>query len=152
MVDRAKLLERLLATFVDELAEHVESLNAGVLTLETQGDADQRRETLTVMFRAAHSLKGASRAVDVLAIEAVCHRLEDVFTAIRDGNIEMTLEIGSTVLAVSDAIASAGDLLRAREPVNEGHFADLPELLQKIAAGESLDGGSTSTAVRHRRR
>lgn len=142
MVDRAKLLERLMATFVDELAEHVESLNAGVLDLESQTDADQRQETLVVMFRAAHSLKGASRAVDILPIEAVCHQLEEVFTSLRDGAIAMTPLIGSTVLAVSDAIASAGDLLRARDPVAETHFGNLAGQLKQIAAGETPSGDS----------
>jgi len=136
-VDRAKLFERLLATFVDEVAEHVESLNAGVLSLESGQDDAQQAETLTVMFRAAHSLKGASRAVDVLPIETVCHHLEDVFSALQDGKLQMTLEIGSAVLAVSDAIAAAGDLLRERQPVDENHFADMPDRLQSIAAGET---------------
>lgn len=137
MVDRAKLFERLLATFVDEVAEHVQSLNAGVLSLESEQDELERAETLTVMFRAAHSLKGASRAVDVLPIETVCHHLEDVFSALRDGKLQMTPEIGSAVLSVSDAIAAAGELLRARQPVEENHFNDMPDRLQSIAAGET---------------
>ncbi len=142
MVDRAKLFERLLATFVDEVAEHVESLNSGVLSLESQQTDAERAETLTVMFRAAHSLKGASRAVDVLPIETVCHRLEDVLSALRDGKLQMTPEIGSAVLSVSDAIAEAGELLRARQPVEENHFNDMPDRLQRIAAGETPQAAS----------
>lgn len=134
MVDRAKLLERLMATFVDEVSEHVESINSGVLELESQSDDAARQETLTVMFRAAHSLKGASRAVDVQSIESVCHHLEDVFSAIRDGSLDMTPEVGSAILATSDAIASAGEVLRARKPIDETHFADLPDRLQKIVS------------------
>ena len=74
-MDKAKLFEMLLATFVDELSEHVESLNSGVLNLESLTDDAERLEALTVMFRAAHSLKGAARSVDALPIEAVCHPL-----------------------------------------------------------------------------
>ena len=37
------------------------------------------------MFRRAHSLKGASRAVDLPAVEAVAHRLETLFEKVRTG-------------------------------------------------------------------
>lgn len=144
-MDKAKLFEMLLATFVDELSEHVESLNTGVLNLESLSDESERQESLTVMFRAAHSLKGAARSVDALPIEAACHGLEDVLSGIRDGRVTMTPKIGSVILAVADAIATSGDILRAREPLAEEHFGGLPEQLQRIAAGESPGKVDTPT-------
>ena len=68
MVDRAKLLQRLMATFLDELDEHVQTIGDGVLALEKGLPAEELAEQLAAMFRAAHSLKGASRAVDQLSL------------------------------------------------------------------------------------
>ena len=113
-MDRNKLLEQLMATFVDELDEHVASISQGVIAMETAETSADKEQILTVLFRAAHSLKGASRAVDVEPIETACHHLENVFTALRDQRIELTHPIASLLLKASDRIADAGTLLRRR--------------------------------------
>jgi chemotaxis protein histidine kinase CheA len=67
--------EQLLKSFRAELAEHIQTMTDGLLALE-QGRADQN--TLDTAFRAAHSLKGASRALGVSAIEQIAHSLESL--------------------------------------------------------------------------
>nr|MBC8291289.1 Hpt domain-containing protein [Planctomycetota bacterium] len=118
MVDRAKLLQRLMATFLDELDEHVQTLGDGVLALEKGLPDDELTERLAAMFRAAHSLKGAARAVDQEPIEQLCHTLEDVFGAIRDGRMSLEGELCTLILNTADAIGGAGQALRAKEPLH----------------------------------
>ena len=108
MVDRNKLYEQLVATFVDEIGEHVAALNDGVMALESADATADSAETLISLFRSAHSLKGAARAVDVPPIEEVCHHLEDVFTAIRDGHLKVTSDVANVILSVADAVADQG--------------------------------------------
>lgn len=139
MVDRAKLHERLMATFVDELAEHVDSINACVLELEGADDLSAHDETMAKLFRAAHSLKGASRAVDIPPIEQICHKLEDVFTAIRESRLILDSAVASVILAVADAVGAAGRHMRNRQPVAEDHFQSLPQQLEALASGRPAD-------------
>ena len=53
---------------------------AGLLALEKTSVAEQPALVETI-FRAAHSLKGAARAVNLTHVEAVCRSLENVFSA-----------------------------------------------------------------------
>jgi two-component system chemotaxis sensor kinase CheA len=63
-MDQQKLIERLMGTFLLELEEHLRSLNRELLLLEKTPPGSERSELLTTLFRAAHSLKGAARAVN----------------------------------------------------------------------------------------
>ena len=62
-VDQDTLLKQLMATFLDELDENVRALNRDLLALEKDPDGPRRSELLRSLFRTAHSLKGAARAV-----------------------------------------------------------------------------------------
>ncbi len=73
--------KKLLATFRVEAAEHIRALSSGLVELEKSSTAKSHPQTLEAIFREAHSLKGAARAVNVIAIEAVCQSLENVFSS-----------------------------------------------------------------------
>lgn len=78
----AKIREQLINSFRAELAEHVQTINDGLLAMEQARVPDEQRQSvLEDIFRAAHSLKGAARAVGVTAIEQLAHALEDVLGA-----------------------------------------------------------------------
>ncbi|WP_267358198.1 MULTISPECIES: response regulator [unclassified Methylobacterium] len=66
----------LLAAFDVEHREHVAAIRVAL------GSATPDWNDV---FRRAHSLKGASRAVDLPAVEAVAHRLETLFEKVRTG-------------------------------------------------------------------
>ncbi|HWI79158.1 MAG TPA: Hpt domain-containing protein, partial [Ramlibacter sp.] len=74
-------LERLRATFKVEAAEHLQAIAAGLLELEKAPAPTAQPTVVETVFRAAHSLKGAARAVDLGEIESLCQSLEDVFAA-----------------------------------------------------------------------
>lgn len=76
-----EFLKRLRATFRVEAAEHLRALGAGLVELESPKSAGTHQEVLETVFREVHSMKGAARAVDAAAIEAVCHSLESLFSA-----------------------------------------------------------------------
>ena len=61
-MDKDKLAKLLMATFLEELDEHVRALNRDLLALEQNPSAADRAELWKVLFRSAHSLKGAARA------------------------------------------------------------------------------------------
>lgn len=77
----AEFLARLRATFRVEAAEHLQTIASGLIALEKTGDATARQPLVEEVFRAAHSLKGAARAVDFEEIETACQALESRFAA-----------------------------------------------------------------------
>jgi two-component system, chemotaxis family, sensor kinase CheA len=84
-IQEDQFLESLRETFKVEASEHLESIANGLLALQKpQGPAERQRLVETV-FRAAHSLKGAARAVNFNEIESVCQAVEDVFAAWKRG-------------------------------------------------------------------
>ena len=74
-----EFLRILRATFKVEAAEHLQAIGTGLLELEKAAAPAQQLQTIETVFRAAHSLKGAARAVDFTEIEALCQSLESVF-------------------------------------------------------------------------
>src|SRR5438477_6121537 len=76
-----QFLKSLRATFKVEADEHLQAIARGLLELEKTSATQEQRRFVETVFRAAHSLKGAARAVDSTDIEAICQSLEDVFAA-----------------------------------------------------------------------
>ena len=75
-----EFLKKLREAFSIEADEHVQAITAGLLELEKSPPAPRRREIVETIFREAHSLKGAARAVNRTDIESVCQGVEGVFS------------------------------------------------------------------------
>lgn len=82
-----EFLHRLRATFRQEAAEHLQTMAAELLALEKTPPPQRNRAQLESIFRTAHSLKGASRAVNAKEVEAVCQALENVFAGWKQGTV-----------------------------------------------------------------
>lgn len=74
--------KRLLATFRIEAEEHARGISSGLIELE-KAPVDKQMEIIEIVFREAHSLKGAARAVNITEIETICQCLESVFSALK---------------------------------------------------------------------
>jgi len=80
-----EFLKKLLATFRVEADEHLKTMSSGLLELEKAPAGARRAELVETIFREAHSLKGAARAVNFTDIESVCQSLENVFAGMKSG-------------------------------------------------------------------
>ncbi len=85
-----EFLKRLRETFRVEADEHLRAISAGVLKLEKGLSGDELAATLEKVFREAHSLKGAARAVNLIEIESICQSLESVFSAVKRQEIDLS--------------------------------------------------------------
>ncbi|MEO8493552.1 MAG: Hpt domain-containing protein, partial [Planctomycetota bacterium] len=142
MVDREKLAQRLMATFLEELRDHVATLNRELLALEAGPTAEHRAEIFKVLFRAAHSLKGAARAVNVDLLERVCHRLEDILDASRSQSIEFTPKLFALLFKSIDGIDDAGTQLRQSKDLTGSRLVDLlPELEEEATIARDAKKG-----------
>jgi len=87
--------QRLRAIFNEEAREHLVQIEAGLVALEQEGEQQrepQRGASIERIFKALHTLKGAARTVDELALERLCHALESVLAAVREGRRQPSAE------------------------------------------------------------
>ncbi len=95
MTDIRKQLQ---AAFEIEHREHLQAIRAAL------DSADRSTIDMADVFRRAHSLKGAARAVDLPAVEEVAHRLEALFARVLDGQQSLDDATTADVLANLDTI------------------------------------------------
>ncbi len=109
--------EQLLKSFRAELAEHIQTMTTGLLALEqaTAQGATPDQEMLNTTFRAAHSLKGAARAMGVTAIEQLAHALENILDGLRRSTMTPTAEMYTACYHGLDAIQGVQTAYEAGE-------------------------------------
>jgi two-component system chemotaxis sensor kinase CheA len=120
---------QLLATFRIEANEHIAAMSTGLLALEKTPAPDERKCLIETVYRAAHSLKGASRAVDLTDIEALCQAAESVFAAIKREEINFSPELFDTLHRVIDVINS---LLSGKSDLQENVISSLQQKLSDL--------------------
>ncbi|MEN9680833.1 MAG: hypothetical protein RLZZ627_726 [Pseudomonadota bacterium] len=99
----------LLGLFREEMAAHSAVLTDGLLAMERGGGGLTSQSTEPLM-RAAHSLKGAARVVDLGEVSRVAHRMEDVFVAMGEGRMAVSPDLVDHLLGALDWMVSVGDV------------------------------------------
>jgi two-component system chemotaxis sensor kinase CheA len=89
----ARFLKKLLETFRAEAADHVSAITSGLVALENATRPEQRAEITESVFREAHSLKGASRAVNLGKLESICQSMESLLASLRNQQTTPTPEL-----------------------------------------------------------
>lgn len=139
----SELIETLWRQFGVEASEHfdaIEKLLSASSGEDGPGD-DGGAERVAALFRSFHSLKGAARAMDLFAMEAVAHRAETILGRVRGGALALTGAVGDPLLEALDALRGLSDLaVRERR---DGK-AD-PDLLARL---DALGGAGEAAAVK----
>lgn len=122
------LMQELLQMFAVEAAEHLQTLTQTMLKLERQPQGDEKQELLNAAFRAAHSLKGSARAVELMDIEGIAHDAETILSAARSGTLEFTPDIVDVLLSATDSIQNLVD----RREVSKEQIAAVRQRLKAV--------------------
>src|SRR5262245_49967632 len=88
-----EFFNKLLATFRIEAQEHIAAISSGLVGLEQSPSDESRKEIVETIFREAHSLKGAARAVNLSAVESICQSLETAFAEIKAKRTPLSAEL-----------------------------------------------------------
>lgn len=100
-----EFLKKLLATFQVEADEHLKTMSSGLFELEKLPTGNLHQEVIEKIFREAHSLKGAARAVNHKQIEAACQSLESVFSELKGERLAVTPPLLDLLHQAVDAVA-----------------------------------------------
>ena len=115
----------LLHLFSMEAETQTALLNDGLLTLERD---PRNADSLETLMRAAHSLKGAARIVQLSTAERLAHVMEDCFVAAQEGRIVLTSEPIEVLLQGVDMLTRIGQWART----DAAPVADLDTALDAV--------------------
>lgn len=123
--------EELLQDFFAEAETQVELLESNILVLENDPG---NRDAVDEIFRAAHTLKGASATVQMDELSDFTHLVEDVFDEVREANAGVSGELVDTLLAAVDVIKAMLEA-RAQGEVYAEDYSSIEENLRSSIGG-----------------
>jgi two-component system chemotaxis sensor kinase CheA len=135
MSKESEFLRKVQETFKAELEDHHAAMMAGLLELE-KGESGTERDLVVIenVFREAHSLKGAARAVNMIAIEQVCQSMESIFSALKKEYRRPAKESFEALYRALDLIAA---LSHGTASAPEQELMDVLRLLDSPAPAPS---------------
>lgn len=119
-------MEEYRGLFAVESRENNEAIARALLTLEGGED----REIVDEIFRAAHTIKGASASMGFMRLEQLCHSMEDVFDLIRNGELRANAALTDLLLACTDQIDAILDAIEAGRSDDGGTIEELVSALE----------------------
>lgn len=130
--------------FFEETDEHLLKLNE--LVLEFEKDATDT-QILNDIFRSAHTLKGMAGTMGFEKMTEVTHKLENVFTILKEEKIVADQEIISVVFDSLDALAEIVENIRNGSE-GENEYSDITTVCDRIVArAEGITEVSENAAI-----
>lgn len=120
--------DELLQDFLVEAGEILEKLSEQLVDLEQSPDDT---ELLNAVFRGFHTIKGGAGFLAIEPMVALCHRAEDVFNLLRNGERQIDAVLMDTMLPVLDVLNEQFEKLRNEEepdPADPAMLASLEAL------------------------
>ena len=123
----------MLPDFLDEAHQHLQQLNEHLLALDEQVKATGTNRfdgaVLNEMFRAAHTLKGLSGMLGLRRVNALTHKVEHLFDAARNNELELTHDVIEVVFESIDRLTE----MLARLKEGQDDTVDCGAVLEEIA-------------------
>ncbi|BBL74724.1 chemotaxis protein CheA [Methylomagnum ishizawai] len=138
--------DEIVQDFLVEAGEILEKLNGQLVELENTPDD---YDLLNAIFRGFHTIKGGAGFLNLGVLVGVCHRAEDVFNALRQGERRVDAVLMDVILEVLDVVNSIFKYIRNGkdpEPVDPDLLDRLSRLLQPQAAPEPAPAPSSPPA------
>ena len=133
-------MSQFLDSFFEEADEHIENMEAGLLELES---SPSDSEVLNTIFRAAHSIKGASSTFGIKAVGEFTHVLESLLDRMRDGELQVTSE--NTELLLKSVDVLRGLLAAARDgDAPPENLDEVVTALQKLNGSDAQGAADTT--------
>lgn len=124
-----------LSMFLEESKDNLQTLNEALLQLEQEPD---NVDKLNEIFRVAHTIKGMAATMGFNTMAALTHKMEDVLSEFRDGQLKVTKQVVTVLFKCLDTLEQMVDNIENGEeqevPVDD-IIAKLESISQKGAAG-----------------
>jgi two-component system chemotaxis sensor kinase CheA len=135
-------LQELLTAFRAEADEHVQAIAGGLLELEKADTFERQAPWIETVYREAHSLKGAARAVNRTEIEGICQSIESVFAKWKRGEQRPSAE---AIDAIHRSLDALHPLLDGQERPPSGVVPDRPTATATATVEGAVPAPSSET-------
>lgn len=123
-----------LSMFLEESKDNLQTLNEALLQLEQEPD---NVDKLNEIFRVAHTIKGMAATMGYNTMAALTHKMEDVLSEFRDGELKVTKQVVTVLFKCLDTLEQMVDNIENGEeqevPVDD-IITKLESISQKGAA------------------
>lgn len=124
-----------MSMFLEESMDNLQTLNESLLQLEQEPD---NIDKLNEIFRVAHTIKGMAATMGFSDVAELTHKMEDVLSKFRDGELKVTQKVVTVLFQCLDTleqmINNISDGNEEKVPI-EGIITEL----ESIANGEAPD-------------
>ncbi|MBK5971022.1 MULTISPECIES: chemotaxis protein CheA [Thiorhodovibrio] len=134
--------DEILQDFLVEAGELLEGLNEQLIDLEQEPD---NRELLNAVFRSFHTIKGGAGFLSLDSMVAVCHRAEDIFNLLRNGEKRIDAFLMDTILRVLDVLNVMFNDIKSGQDPDPAPAALLGDLDKLAVPGDSSPPATAST-------
>ncbi len=132
-------LSNYLDMFADEAREHLQALNQALLGFEKEpGNID----LVNVMFRSAHTLKGMSATMGFNEVAELTHKMENLLSPIRQGELACTPHIVDLLFKCLDSLQ---EMVEAHIS-QEDHAVDIKDLVAELLR-QAVPGAAPPSAA-----
>jgi two-component system, chemotaxis family, sensor kinase CheA len=133
----------ILQDFLVEAGELLEHLNEQLVELEQR---PQDANLLNAVFRSFHTVKGGASFLNLTHLVEVCHRAEDVFNVLRNGERVIDAGLMDVILRVVDVVNSMFAEIHSGKEPSPSDPVLLKELLAYTKPGAAAPAARVSVA------
>jgi len=134
-------MDELIQEFLVESSENLDRFDGDLVKLE---NAPENQDLLSSIFRSIHSIKGACGFLGFQKLEKLAHAGENLLSKLRDGELQMTAEIGSTLLETGDRIRQMLGNIGNTGNDGDEEFLDLIHRLHRLQERRSASKSEPS--------
>jgi len=135
--------DEILQDFLIEAGEILEQLSEQLVDLEqSPGDSD----LLNAVFRGFHTVKGGASFLSLDALVGICHRAEDVFNLLRQGERTLDATMMDTFLRVLDILNVMFDQVRGGVDPTSADDELMAQLEVYIQGGAAVSASAETAA------
>ena len=99
----------ILGSFISETTEHLDNIEAKIVSLEDKADS----ETINEIFRSMHTIKGVASFLGLNKIKNLSHALENLLDNLRDNKISISTNLIDILLEGCDTLNQIMDELES---------------------------------------
>lgn len=133
-----------LSMFLEESMDNLQTLNESLLQLEQE---PENIDKLNEIFRVAHTIKGMAATMGFNEMAELTHKMEDVLSKFRDGELKVTQKVVTVLFQCLDTLEQMVNNI-SEDNGEKIPIEGLMDELECIAKGEAFDNAGTTDDVK----
>lgn len=115
-----------LSMFIEESMDNLQSLNESLLQLEQE---PHNIDKVNEIFRVAHTLKGMAATMGFNKMAELTHKMEDVLSKFRDGELKVTQQVVTVLFNCLDILENMVDSIS-----DGGEELEIGDIIEKLSS------------------